>query len=123
MFGFEKLQVYQIAREFNLEIRRDVLSNEKLDRVSRDQLRRAAMSIMLNIAEGTSRFSNADERNFYVIARGSVFECVSILDLLSTEQTISFDQRNYFYSKAEEISKMLFKMIKGLSDSLSPKKV
>ena len=53
MFGFEKLQVYQKAREFNLEIRRDVLSNEKLDRVSRDQLRRAEMSIMLNIAEGT----------------------------------------------------------------------
>ena len=113
MFGFEKLQVYQIAREFNLEIRRDVLSNEKLDRVSRDQLRRAAMSIMLNIAEGTSRFSNADERNFYVIARGSVFECVSILELLFAEKTINVDQQKFFYSKAEDVSKMLFKMIRN----------
>ncbi len=119
MFGFEKLLVYQKAREFNLEIRKKVLSNEKLDRVSRDQLRRAAMSIMLNIGEGTSRFSNADERNFYVIARGSVFECVSILDLLGAEKTISADQQKYFYSNAEEISKMLFKMISDLKANYS----
>lgn len=111
------------AKEFNLEIRRTILSNENLDRVSRDQLRRAAMSIMLNIAEGTSRFSNADERNFYVIARGSTFECVSILDLLCVEQTISFELQKYFYIKAEEISKMLFKLISGLqSKSKSEKK-
>ena len=114
MFGFEKLQVYLKAKEFNLEIRKDILSNDKMDRVSRDQLRRAAMSIMLNIAEGSSRFSNADERNFYVIARGSVFECVSILELLCAEQTISIDQQKHFYSKAEEVSKILFKMINGL---------
>ena len=119
MFGFEKLLVYQKAREFNLEIRKKVLSNEKLDRVSRDQLRRAAMSIMLNIGEGTSRFSNADERNFYVIARGSEFECVSILDLLGAEKTISADQQKYFYSNAEEISKMLFKMISDLKANYS----
>ena len=119
MFGFEKLLVYQKAREFNLEIRKKVLSNEKLDRVSRDQLRRAAISIMLNIGEGTSRFSNADERNFYVIARGSVFECVSILDLLGAEKTISADQQKYFYSNAEEISKMLFKMISDLKANYS----
>ena len=81
MFGFEKLDTYKKAREFNLEIRKDILSNEKLDRVSKDQLRRAARSIMLNIAEGSSRFSKADERNFYVISRGSAIECVAILDL------------------------------------------
>jgi four helix bundle protein len=81
MFGFEKLDTYKKAREFNLEIRKDVLSNEKQDRVSKDQLRRAAMSIMLNIAEGSSRFSKADERNFYVISRGSLIESVAILDL------------------------------------------
>jgi four helix bundle protein len=115
MFGYEKLQVYQKAREFNLEIRRNILTNDKLDRVSNYQLRRASMSIMLNIAEGTSRFSKAAERNFYVIARGSIFECTSILDLLGEEKTITIAQREYFYSKAEEISKMLFKLINQLS--------
>ncbi len=111
MYGFEKLDTYKKAREFNLEIRKDILSNEKLERVSKDQLRRAAMSIMLNIAEGSSRFSKADERNFYVISRGSAIECVAILDLLSIEKIITIDQYKYFYDKAEEISKMLYKMI------------
>jgi len=42
---------------------------------------------MLNIAEGTSRFSNKDRKNFFVIARGSAFECVAILEyLLETEE-------------------------------------
>ena len=114
MFDFEKLQVYKKAKEFNLEIKKDILSLEKLEKVSRDQLRRAAMSITLNIAEGTSRFSNADKRNFYVIARGSAFECIAILDLLTTELFINAELYKYFYFKAEELSKMLFSMIKSL---------
>jgi hypothetical protein len=40
MFGFEKLLVYQFAREFNLEIRIKILSNERLDRISRDSEKR-----------------------------------------------------------------------------------
>jgi four helix bundle protein len=101
MFGFEKLDAYKKAREFNPEIRKDVLSNEKQDRVSKDQLRRAAMSIMLNIADGSSRFSKADERNFYVISRGSAIECVAILNLLSIEKMITINQYKFFCDKAE----------------------
>jgi four helix bundle protein len=42
---------------------------------------------MLNIAEGTSRFSNKDRKDFFVISRGSAFECVSILEyLLETKE-------------------------------------
>ena len=114
MFDSEKLLVYIKAKEFNLEIKNTILSIENLDRISKDQLRRAALSVMLNIAEGTSRFSNADKRNFYVIARGSAIECVAIIDLLTAEKIISKETYNKFYLKAEEISKMLFAMIKFL---------
>jgi four helix bundle protein len=76
------------------------------------------LSIKLKIAEGSSRFTDADDRNFYVIARGSTFECVSVLDLLCVEQIISIDLQKYFYAKAEIISKMLFKLI----NNLEPKK-
>ncbi|MDZ4663957.1 MAG: four helix bundle protein [Bacteroidota bacterium] len=44
---------------------------------------------MLNIAEGSSRFSKADRRNFFVIARGSVFECVAIFDFMKEEQLLT----------------------------------
>ena len=114
MFDSEKLLVYTKAKVFNIEIKNEILSIVKLDRISKDQLRRAAMSVMLNIAEGTSRFSNADKRNFYVIARGSTIEFVAILDLLADEKILSVETYNKFYSKAEEISKMLFAMIRFL---------
>jgi four helix bundle protein len=114
MFDFEKLQVYQKAKEYNVQVRKEILSIKALDKSAKDQLRRAAMSIMLNIAEGTSRFSNADKRNFYVISRGSVFECVAVNDILESENIISVETKMEFYGKAEEISKMLFAMIKNL---------
>jgi four helix bundle protein len=44
---------------------------------------------MLNIAEGTSRFSNKDRRNFFVIARGNAFECVAILEYLLETREIT----------------------------------
>jgi len=81
MFDFQKLDVYQKAKDFGKEVTR-LLSNKSFDKVTNDQLRRASFSIMLNIAEGSSRFSNRDRKNFLIIARGSAFECVAILEYL-----------------------------------------
>jgi four helix bundle protein len=81
MFGFQKLDVYRCATEFLCSATR--LS----DAVPRgysslsDQLRRAALSIPLNIAEGSGKFSR-DARRFYAIARGSALECAAIVDAL-----------------------------------------
>jgi len=80
MFDFEKLDVYIQAKAFNVSICSYLEKNPAVDRTSRDQLRRASFSIMLNIAEGSGRFTARDKKNFYVISRGSVFECVAILD-------------------------------------------
>ena len=85
MFDFEKLDVYQKAKSFNSQVYRYIRANKHFDPTTKNQLRRASLSIMLNIAEGSSRFSNADRRNFYVIARGSVFECVAIFDFMIGE--------------------------------------
>lgn len=82
MFDFEKLEVYLKAKSYNHTFFQWITAETKLDAVVKNQLRRASLSVMLNIAEGTSRFSKPDKRNFYVIARGSVFECVAILDFL-----------------------------------------
>jgi four helix bundle protein len=61
MFDFEKLAVYQKAKTYNKEVN-VLISNSKLDRTTNDQIRRASFSIMLNIAEGTGRFTNPESR-------------------------------------------------------------
>ena len=114
MFDFEKLVTYQKAKTFNKKVIDFLSVNRNLDRATHDQLRRASLSIMLNIAEGSGRFSNADRSNFYIIARGSLYECVAIFDYLNDKHLIDNEIYNDFYSMAEEISKMIFGMIKNL---------
>ncbi len=114
MFDFEKLIVYQKAKAFNKLIYNFIKQNKNLDRTTNDQFRRASFSIMLNIAEGSGRFSKADRRNFFVISRGSVFECVAILDFLKDENLLGDELHHDFYTKAEELSKILFAMIENL---------
>ena len=113
MFDFEKLDIYSKAKSFNSEVRA-FINSSTLDRTTIDQLRRASFSIVLNIAEGSGRFSKADRRNFFVIARSSIFECVAILDVLKDEKILQESRYRNFYESAEEISKMLFAMIKTL---------
>lgn len=114
MFDFEKLDVYKKAKTFNAGIR-EFLKEAKLDPTTNDQLRRASFSIVLNLAEGSGRFSKADRRNFFVIARSSIFECVAILDVLKDVNTLGIIKYNEFYSQAEELSKIIFAMIKNLN--------
>lgn len=114
MFDFEKLDVYKKAKIFNSEIRA-FIKISKLDPTTKDQLRRASFSIELNIAEGSGRFSKADRRNFYVVSRSSVFECIAILEVLRDENSLQQNQYTTLYSKGEEISKMLFSLITRLS--------
>jgi four helix bundle protein len=114
MFDFEKLDVYAKAKAFNKGIYAFLAQQKKLDNTTRGQLRRASFSIMLNIAEGCGRFSKADRRNFFIISRGSVFECVSILDFLKDEKFIAPEAQEQFYRQAEELSKILYAMIRNL---------
>lgn len=107
MFDFEKLDVYKKAKAFNSGIRQ-LLTSVKLD----DQLRRAAFSIVLSLAEGSGRFTKPDRRNLYVIARSSNFECIANLDVLKDESLIEEDEFGEFYNQADELSRMLFAMIK-----------
>ena len=113
-FDFERLTVYTKAKEFNSRVA-EYLTETRVGRTKKDQLERAAFSILLNIAEGTGRFTSADKRNFYIIARGSAFECVAIFAYFLDQKFIAHVQFTEFYNLLEEISKMLFALIRGLS--------
>ena len=79
MFCHEKLKVYQYSVQFlgAIVIVIRAIPAGNADVVS--QLRRAAMSISLNIAEGAGKTGENDKRRFYSIARGSALECAAII--------------------------------------------
>ena len=114
MFDFRKLEVYKKAKLFH-SVSDQVIKKNQFSKTTKDQLSRASFSVVLNIAEGSGRFSKADRRNFFVIARSSIFECVAIFDILLDQKEIDEKQFDKFYSMAEEMSRMLFAMIKNLS--------
>jgi len=113
MFDFENLEVYKKTKQFNLEIYNFLKLHGSIDSYLYGQLRRAGLSISLNIAEGSGRISKRDKRNFFIIARGSVFECVAILEILLLEKQITLENYNEFYYQLEEISKMLYGLRKS----------
>ncbi len=111
MFDFENLEVYQKAKSSNKEILAFLRVNKGIDSYIRDQLKRASVSVVINIAEGSGKFSKADKRNFYTISRGSVYECVSLFEIILDENQIKLDQFEYYKQNFEAISKMLFGLI------------
>ncbi|HKK67324.1 MAG TPA: four helix bundle protein, partial [Bacteroidales bacterium] len=114
MFDFQKLSVYQKAKDVNKQVI-EIIADNSFDRHVNDQLKRASFSILLNLAEGSSRFSSADRRRFMVMARGSAFECVAVLDFLREVECIDVRVYNDLLGRYEEISKMLYSLIKKFS--------
>ena len=113
MFDFQKLTVYQKSKTFHLNCKE--ITTRINEKYVIDQLRRASHSIILNIAEGSAKSSKADRKNYFTIARGSVFECVSILYMLNTENKIDDTSYLKLLKLGDELSKMLFKMNQNLS--------
>jgi four helix bundle protein len=79
-----------------------------------DQLRRASLSIPLNIAEGYSR-SRKDFVHFLSIARGSCYECVPLIQLASKLKLIDATTENLYYDNLHSIAQMLSKLRTKLS--------
>lgn len=114
MFSYESLEVYKKALQFHSWAYRLIKDHSTLPTYLKNQLGRAALSIPLNIAEGSAKFSKRDRRNFFVIARGSAFECSALLKILESEDEIDSLLQIHGNGKLEELSKMLFAMIRQL---------
>ena len=105
----EKLDVYRIALEFQAVAGQLVPKRGYAE--LRDQLDRASISIVLNIAEGCGRRSPADKGRFYTMARGSATECAAILDLLGARGLVDDRPRTRARSLLVRVVQMLTRLV------------
>lgn len=107
-FRFEKLDVWQKAIEYYCDV------NEVSKRFPRDevfgltaQLRKAALSVSLNIAEGAGRPTKKEFKQFLGFAQGSLFEVVSNLHACRERKLLADGEFQMLYEDGETISKMI----------------
>ncbi len=115
MLYFERLVVWQKAMDLAVVLVQiaDSLPTKYQYSFS-DQLRRVALSVASNIAEGSGRKGKRDSANFYSISKGSVYESINVVILL--EKLNLIDRKRFdleeIQSKAEEVVKMLYGLSK-----------
>ena len=115
-FDHEKLDVYQLGIEFVAK------ANDVVEALPRgrgylgDQLQRAALSIVLNIAEGAGKFSPADKAAFYARARGSVTESAAVVDVCLKLRLVDERIAQENKERLERLAQMLTKLVKSQKD-------
>ncbi len=118
MFNFEKLETWQKAINFAdlvYELTRSFPADERFGLTN--QMRRAAVSISSNIAEGTARNSKNDYARFLEIATGSLFEVVSQSFVGRRQGFLSETDFQKLYAAAEELGKMLSGLRRSVLES------
>ena len=108
MFNFEKLEVWHKAidfADFVYKVTRTFPGDERFGLTN--QMRRAAVSVSSNIAEGSARISRADFARFIEISTGSLFEVVSQSVVARRQRFLSEQDYTSLYGAAEEQSRML----------------
>lgn len=110
MFKFQTLEVWKKSVEFAdlmIGIAEDL--PQKYQFSFADQLCRAGLSVPNNIAEGNGRKTKRESSNFYNMSKGSVYECVNILVILSRRRLVDWTKfdREKIYRLAEDIARML----------------
>ena len=115
---FEELEAWKIARELTKEVYR-VSKNDLFirDYGLRDQICRASVSVMSNVAEGFERDGNKEFVNFLSIAKGSSGEVRSQLYVALDQNYISESEFKLIYSKAEQNSRVISGLMKYLGQS------
>jgi four helix bundle protein len=112
-----KLDIFQASRSFVLEcykVTKGFPNDEKYAMVQ--QIRRAALSVHLNIAEGCSRKSFGERKRFFEISRGSVIEIDTAIDIAVELNYCTLEQLQEFGQKLVKT----FKQLSGLIGSETP---
>jgi four helix bundle protein len=110
MLDHEKLDVYQCAIQFVAIAVPVAAALPRGHAALADQLRRAAISIPLNIAQGCGKVAGVDRAKFYAIARGSAMECSAVVDVVRLLETRRETELSTAKAMLERVVAMLSKM-------------
>jgi four helix bundle protein len=120
LFNFEKLELYQRSLEFTNNMYNITTKYPNDERFGlSNQLRRAAMSISLNLAEGFSNYYKKDKNRYFRIAKGSVQECIPALTISLRQKYIDQNEFNIMYSECYELSRRISGLIKYIEKKLN----
>ncbi|MFH1207024.1 MAG: four helix bundle protein [Patescibacteria group bacterium] len=114
-FRFEKLEVWKLAKDFASKIyglTKSFPDSERFGMVS--QLRRAAISISMNIAEGFDRKSDADFIRFLRMSIGSLEEVITVLYIAIDQKYIKSDDFKSAYQDTNLLAAKINALIKSL---------
>jgi four helix bundle protein len=114
-FKFEKLRVWNIALELSDEIDKIALVFPKHELYSlSSQIKRAADSVVLNIAEGSTLLSNIEFKRFLVIANRSAIEVVACLYIAIRRKYLQEEQFKLLYDNYLSLVKQIQSLINSL---------
>ncbi len=117
-FEFQNWPVYRQAVSVAKQAQKFCLSVPKTGNLSLcDQFKRASQSVVLNIAEGSSRTSTKDKVNFVRVAKGSVFECAAIVDLALEFELMDLEKHRSFQDALANMGRMLSGIIRHFEKS------
>ena len=112
-FDHERLDVYVLAIDFVAKANNVVESLPRGRGYLADQLQRAALSIVLNVAEGAGKFAPKDKACFYTRARGSTTESAAVLDVCHRLELVEDAVYAEHKTVLERIAQMLTKLVKA----------
>ena len=116
-FRFLDFTVYKDSKYFYKQVVNVTKSFSRDNEELKKQLNRAALSVVLNIAEGSAKKSDKDFNRYVENSLGSVNECVAALDIAFDNQLINSNSFEEIVELAEKIAKQLGGLSKKLKNS------
>ncbi len=118
-FSFEELDVWQKSVDFSnhvIDIVDSLNSDRKHYRLI-EQLEASVTSIPTNVAEGKGRFSRKEFVQFLYIARGSLFETITLIEIFRKRGWVNGSEYERIRNEGDEIGKMLSGLIRAIKNA------
>jgi four helix bundle protein len=115
-FAYENLEVWNKAVDFAVEVINTVdnISTDRKHYRLLEQIEASSTSIAMNIAEGKGRYSRKEFKQFLYIARGSLYETMTLLEIFRRVKWIKDRQYNEHKISGKEIASMIIGLVKSI---------